>query len=267
MRTRFQEKKFRFVLAGGVAALFNLLLMSALVEFFGFDTAILRNVANALSIELSLIASFFFYRLWVWPGGSWDISEMVWEQLPLYHMSSGVAVFSRIFLVFPFLDWLAVHYALNTLAGVAVGATINYVLKDHLLFQTPVLRLEDRTGGAISAEIHYPEGLGPALICRSSSQNFQLRKSGEPQDRSSGKLKVLSVLIPAHNEADGIVHTIQSVSQTLEKEGIAYEILVINDHSTDQTEERLQNLLALNTKIFYKNNYYPMGFGFAVRCG
>ena len=145
LRQQLQRKKIKFVLAGGAAASFNLLAIICLVEFLGFDTAVLRNVANAISVELSLIASFFLYRLLVWPGGSWEIRQMVWEQLPLYHTSGGAVVISRIFFVFPFLDWLGIHYTLNTLVGVGLGATINYVLKDRLGFGTRLLILMTRS--------------------------------------------------------------------------------------------------------------------------
>jgi len=267
LRKRLQRKNIKFVLAGAVAASFNLLLMIGLVEFLGLDTAMLRNVANAISVELSLIASFFLYRLWVWPGGSWEIRQMIGEQLPLYHMSGGAAVINRIFIVFPILDWLGFHYALNTVVGIGVSATINYVLKDRFVFQPQPFSPGDRIHGEMRGEIYHPEGLGPALINRSGSPNFQLSKSTEYPNRSYDQLEVVSVVIPAHNEAGSIVQTIQPLSHALEKEGISYEILVINDHSTDRTEERLHDLLTQNPRVVYKNNSYPQGFGFAVRCG
>jgi len=267
LRKRLQSKRIKFVLAGGVAASFNLLFMIGLIDFLGFDTAVLRNVANAISVELSLIASFFLYRLLVWPGGSWEIRQMVWEQLPLYHMSGGAAIISRIFFAFPVLDWQGIHYVLNTLVGVGLGATINYVLKDRLVFRSQIVNPHDPNHGATLPEIYYPEGLGPVFIKGSGSPNFQLSRSEEHSDRTNGQLKIVSVVIPAHNEAGSIVRTIESICHALEKEEISYEILVINDHSTDRTEELVHDILAHNTKVVYKNNYYPKGFGFAVRCG
>ncbi|MFM6310715.1 MAG: glycosyltransferase family 2 protein, partial [Dolichospermum sp.] len=80
-------------------------------------------------------------------------------------------------------------------------------------------------------------------------------------------IKVFSIVIPAHNEEGCIVPTIQSISQILEQEKIAYEILVVNDNSRDRTEELLQQLNSENSQVRYINNYYPNGFGFAVRCG
>ncbi|MFM5887201.1 MAG: glycosyltransferase, partial [Dolichospermum sp.] len=67
--------------------------------------------------------------------------------------------------------------------------------------------------------------------------------------------------MPAHNEEGCIVPTIQSISQILEQEKIAYEILVVNDNSRDKTEELLQQLNSENSQVRYINNYYPNGFG------
>ena len=66
----------KFLLGGGFAAGLNLALIFLLVDKFGFDSATLRNLANILSMEMSLVASFFIYRVWVWPGGSWQLKSL-----------------------------------------------------------------------------------------------------------------------------------------------------------------------------------------------
>ncbi len=77
----------------------------------------------------------------------------------------------------------------------------------------------------------------------------------------------LSVIIPANNEEACLAFTVTNLSQTLKKEDISYEILVINDNSTDKTEEILIRLSELDSNIRYLNNTPPNGFGFAVRRG
>ncbi len=255
-----RSKIFKFLVGGGVAAALNLALMFCLIEWLGFNTPFLRNVANVVSIEISLLASFFIYRIWVWPGGAWTVQEVLWRQIPLYHVSAGTAVIARIFVVFPVLDWLGVNYAINTLVGVLLSAALNYLISDRLVFKTPVQRSRYRRQAEFSSEIYYPEGLAPALA--NSSPNPR-----PPQLDSSRRIKVLSIVIPAHNEEGCIVPTVQSISQLLEEERIAYEILVVNDNSRDRTEELLQQLSSQNSRVRYVNNYYPNGFGFAVRCG
>ena len=77
----------------------------------------------------------------------------------------------------------------------------------------------------------------------------------------------LSVLIPAYNEEGSVRETVLGVFDVLTKENIPHEILVINDHSTDRTEEIL-NKVATEIRTFRKiNNLLPKGFGYAVRCG
>ena len=161
LRKLFQQKVVKFLIGGGVAAFINLLLIFTLIDVLGFNTPALRNVANVISIELSLLASFFIYRIWVWPGGDWTIREVLLRQLPLYHISAGAAVVTRIFFLFPLLDWLGVNYAINTLVGVLVSASLNYLISDRLVFKKPVQSSRQPT--EFTSEIYYPEGLAPGL--------------------------------------------------------------------------------------------------------
>ena len=53
------NKIIKFILGGGVAASINLLFIFTFIEWLGFNTPNLRAIANAISIEISLLASFF----------------------------------------------------------------------------------------------------------------------------------------------------------------------------------------------------------------
>ena len=260
LKKLFRQKVFKFLIGGGVAAVINLLLIFILIEWLGFNTPTLRNVANAISIELSLLASFFIYRIWVWPGGTWTIKEVLGRQIPLYHVSAGTAVIARIFLVFPLLDWLGINYVINTLVGVLISAALNYLISDRLVFKTPVKPSSYRQQPELYPEVDYPEGLSPALA-------YSCPLPKPPKLETSRRIDVFSIVIPAHNEEGCIVPTVQSITQLLEAERIPYEILVVNDNSRDRTEALLRQLSAQNSKVHYVNNYYPNGFGFAVRCG
>jgi dolichol-phosphate mannosyltransferase len=77
----------------------------------------------------------------------------------------------------------------------------------------------------------------------------------------------LSVVIPAHNEEGCIEGTVRALSETLTREQIAHEILVVNDNSKDGTERLLQKLEQEVPGLRYVNNLPPNGFGFAVRKG
>jgi dolichol-phosphate mannosyltransferase len=78
---------------------------------------------------------------------------------------------------------------------------------------------------------------------------------------------MLSVIIPAHNEEGCIKDTLSKLKNRLDQEAISYEILVVNDNSTDKTEEILKSISAENPAIRYINNRPPNGFGLAIRKG
>jgi dolichol-phosphate mannosyltransferase len=77
----------------------------------------------------------------------------------------------------------------------------------------------------------------------------------------------LSVVIPAHNEAGSIATTVTDVSAALDKEGIDYEVIVIDDASTDGTAGVLEELAAANGRVRCFRSHYGRGFGLAVRAG
>ena len=247
----WQKRAVRFLFGGGVAAAFNLLLMFLFIEVAGWDTTVLRNAANVISIELSLLFSFVIYRIWVWRGGTWRWREVLLRQLPLYHLSAGGSVLLRVFAIFPFLDWLGVSYSVNTLVGVLVSAVLNYIISDRLVFR-------DRQSE--DAQLYRPEGLEAAFP--------DAKKT--PQESEAGghsPISLFSIVIPAYNEEGSIADTVTAISNLLDENGVPYEILVVNDNSRDRTEAVLEDLSQANPRVRYVNNHYPNGFGFALRCG
>jgi dolichol-phosphate mannosyltransferase len=137
MLNKFLRKQaFRYLICGLVTAVFNVVLIYYMINIMRLNTPALRNLANLLSIEISLIFSFFVYKIWVWTGGSWNIKKVIFYQIPLYHVSAGISVMTRSFILFPVLDWLGVNPSINTLMGIVLGAVLNYKISDRLVFKT-----------------------------------------------------------------------------------------------------------------------------------
>lgn len=61
--------------------------------------------------------------------------------------------------------------------------------------------------------------------------------------------QLLSVVIPAHNEAAGIVHALDIVKATLGSCGMKWEIIVVDDGSHDKTFTRLGELAQADSRI------------------
>jgi dolichol-phosphate mannosyltransferase len=77
----------------------------------------------------------------------------------------------------------------------------------------------------------------------------------------------LSVVIPAHNEAQVVEPTLRGLIEHLGPEGIEYEIVVVDDASTDGTGDVVRRVAQDDPRIRVVRNDGPNGFGFAVRKG
>ena len=78
---------------------------------------------------------------------------------------------------------------------------------------------------------------------------------------------LLSVIIPAHDEEGNLRRTIDTVDKTLTEASIPHEIVVVNDHSTDGTDEILEWLQSKYSSLRVVSNLRPPGFGNALHTG
>ncbi|MGN7613516.1 glycosyltransferase family 2 protein [Magnetococcales bacterium HHB-1] len=84
---------------------------------------------------------------------------------------------------------------------------------------------------------------------------------------AQGEEGLLSIVVPAHNEEGNLVKLIPNLSRVLTDADIHHEILVVNDCSTDGTEEELHTLEKTFPQLRHVNTTPPNGFGLAVRHG
>ncbi len=77
--------------------------------------------------------------------------------------------------------------------------------------------------------------------------------------------KKISIIIPAYNEAENIESTIRSIGQKLNDKNFDYEIIVVDDGSTDKTYRKAKGLSRFNTAVIRLEK--NMGKGAAVKNG
>lgn len=75
----------------------------------------------------------------------------------------------------------------------------------------------------------------------------------------------ISIIIPAYNEEKRIKKTIESILTYVQKKKYDYEIIVVNDGSTDKTKDVVQEFK--NKKIKIIDNLENKGKGFSVKQG
>ncbi|MDD5255290.1 MAG: glycosyltransferase [Candidatus Omnitrophica bacterium] len=76
----------------------------------------------------------------------------------------------------------------------------------------------------------------------------------------------ISILMPAYNEAEHIVSNIEETVRTFEESGCQWELIVVDDGSTDRTFEKIQECAAkYPAQIFAKRNHANLGKGRALK--
>lgn len=88
--------------------------------------------------------------------------------------------------------------------------------------------------------------------------------------------KAVSVIVPVHNEQSGVKASIQQIIETMEKSLLKYEILVIDDGSTDETCKEIMDCRSIRVAITDKttepkikvlSHPYNKGYGAALKTG
>jgi glycosyltransferase involved in cell wall biosynthesis len=77
----------------------------------------------------------------------------------------------------------------------------------------------------------------------------------------------ISIVVPLFNEEESLPHLVQWIEKVVEEQGYAYEIILINDGSSDGSWEVVENLAKLNPNvrgISFRRNY---GKSAALHCG
>lgn len=136
LQKQTSKRLIKFLICGAITAAFNVALIAFIIEKLHLTQPLMRNIANLISIEISMLFSFWIYRTWVWSDSHSTLKSVIYQQMPRYHLSCGFSVVARSLLIFPLLDWVGIGYVINTLIGIAIGSTINYVANDRWVFKS-----------------------------------------------------------------------------------------------------------------------------------
>jgi dolichol-phosphate mannosyltransferase len=76
-----------------------------------------------------------------------------------------------------------------------------------------------------------------------------------------------SIVIPAYNEANNLLKTVEDLKKVLHRERIPNEIILVDDNSNDGTRQIIEKLVQSDAGIVLVDRTPPRGFGRAVRSG
>ncbi len=98
-------------------------------------------------------------------------------------------------------------------------------------------------------------------------ENTFVRAADPPAGADDPNQALLSVVIPAQNEAENLGPTVEELTGALEEEGIPFEIVLVIDNSTDGTQQVAERLAATQPGVRLVPGMRLAGFGRAIRAG
>ena len=87
------------------------------------------------------------------------------------------------------------------------------------------------------------------------------------QENSAGKIELFSIVMPTYNEEDVVEETLLQLSAHLDVCKFNYEIIVVNDGSTDNTGSILDQFEKTHPSVIHISNPGPGGYGYAIQKG
>lgn len=100
-----------------------------------------------------------------------------------------------------------------------------------------------------------------------SKEKFELIREVTPDVTSQNLGFSISIIVPAHNEEKRLLKSMEEIIEYCNSQSWDYEVIVVEDGSTDKTVEMMQDIVSKNPRIKLISNKERLGKGLAIRHG
>lgn len=87
------------------------------------------------------------------------------------------------------------------------------------------------------------------------------------QDPNQTEFHSITVFFPFHNEQENVRRVYESARQILDKMGLDYEIILVDDGSRDQTSQIVDEIAATDARVKVVHHPVKSGYGAALKSG
>lgn len=136
-------KFIRYGMNGILVALSQILTITALVELAGFSDLTGQNIANLVSIEVSILVGFYLHRHITWQVKLEGIKERL-KALVSFHAVTFVSALIRAGMFYG-LSLTGMNYRPNALLGIVVAVILNFLGYDRLVFGKSKMAVRDES--------------------------------------------------------------------------------------------------------------------------
>jgi putative flippase GtrA len=270
-RFRLLRQVLRFGLVGGLNTLVDLLVLNGLLWLFPTTSSLMLLAYNSLAYSLGAVNSFLLNKYWTFGqkqrttrrelarftlttlcGIGWSTSIIWLASNALHPFLVNTTVWANASKV------IAIGgTALISFLGMRLWVFVSQAQKEHTLF-----------GSDAPSHIHVRDKHRslPAPGRRDTTNEHEQRPANEDLDTTVTSHS-LSAVLPAYNEEQIIGATIEHVLNVLAGWVKEFEVIVVNDGSTDRTGAIVSAMMEVEPRIRLVTHARNQGYGAALADG
>jgi putative flippase GtrA len=263
-RKRWMGQVLRFGMVGGLNTIVDLLILNMLLLLFPTNSTRMILIFGAIAYSIGAVNSFLLNKYWTFgyrQRTSWrEVARFVvttllgigWSSIILWFASNALhpllinpTIWANVSKVIAIFGTVTINYL-----GMSLWVFVSKASKEHARFRVPA-RYE---GNNLTSN-------GGGFCASSDYEQSDLVKHEPARSHS------ISVVLPAYNEEEIIARTVNLAMEALNAWGMDFEILVVNDGSTDKTGEIVAALVDAHPRVRLITHESNQGYGSSLVSG
>jgi putative flippase GtrA len=265
-RKRWMGQVLRFGLVGGLNTIVDLLILNMLLLLLPTNSTRMILIFSAIAYSIGAVNSFLLNKYWTFGYGQ----RTTWREVARFIVTTLFGIgWSSIIL------WLASNALQPLLINPTIWANaskviaicgtvmINYLGMSLWVFVSKARNEQTQLDAPARYKSNNLISKGRGLQASSGYDQPDVVESENGPTSSHS----ISVVLPAYNEEEIIARTIETVLDALNAWGMDFEILVVNDGSTDRTGEIVAALVDAPARVSLIAHATNQGYGSSLVSG
>jgi putative flippase GtrA len=294
-RAHLFRQALRFGLAGGLNTVVDLLILNGLLWLFPTTSTLTLLAYNSLAYSLGAINSFFLNKYWTF-GSRQRVTRGELARFTLITLCgigwSGAILWCAGTLLHPFLVNATVWANASKVVAIAGTALISYLGMRLWVFVSKTQKEQTQFSGYVPADSNArgedramlrrdrlayidaandsnARGEDRAMLSRERIDSIDEHEHSLANEdgRKTESLHSLSVVLPVYNEDAVIGATLEQVLNVLEAWLKDFEVIVVDDGSTDSTGEIVSAVVEVEPRVRAITHERNQGYGAALADG
>jgi putative flippase GtrA len=270
-RFRLPRQVLRFGLVGGLNTLLDLLILNGLLWLFPTTSSLMLLAYNSLAYSLGAVNSFLLNKYWTFG----QKQRTTRRELARFTLTTlfGIGWSTSII-------WLASNalhpFLVNTIVWanaskvIAIGGTalISYLGMRLWVFVSQAQKKQTLFASDAPSHIHVrDENRSLQMLGRRDTASEHEQRLAKEDWGKAETLHSLSIVLPAYNEEAVIGTTLEQVLNVLAGLVKDFEVIVVNDGSTDRTGAIISAMMEVEPRVRAVTHTRNQGYGAALADG